>query len=337
MEYILSQLKNLLSIPSPSGFTRKVTEYLVAELKNLGYEPYVTNKGSVGVCLGGEGNPILLGAHVDTLGGMVAEIKSSGALRITNIGGLMATNVETENCVIFTRDGRSYTGVCQLENASSHVNSEAREAKRTFSTVEVLIDEVVESKEDVKKLGISVGDYVCFDPRTVITESGYIKSRFLDDKLSAAILLGYAKRLKDAGKQPARRVYLYFTTYEEVGHGGASGMPEGLNEILAVDMGCVGTGLECRETQVSICAKDSSGPSDYEFTTRLINTAKAQGIDYAVDVYPSYSSDMDVALRSGIDAAHCVVGSGVYASHGYERTHMNGVKGTLKLIESYIG
>ena len=308
MEYIKQQLKNLLSIPSPSGFTRKAADYIMDELKTLGYEPYMTTKGCVGVCLGGEGDPILLGAHV-----------------------------EAENCTIFTRDGRSYTGVCQLIDASIHVNKEYSDTKRTFNTVEVLIDEIVESKEDVKKLGISVGDYVCFDPRTTITESGFIKSRFLDDKLSAAILLGYAKRLKDANKAPARRVYLYFTVYEEVGHGGASGMPEGLNEIIAVDMGCVGHGLECKETQVSICAKDSSGPSDYALTTRLINAAKAAGVDYAVDIYPSYGSDMDVALRSGIDAAHCVIGSGVYASHGYERTHMNGVIGTLKLIEKYIG
>ena len=314
MEYIKQQLKNLLSIPSPSGFTRKAADYIMDELKTLGYEPYMTTKGCVGVCLGGEGNPILLGAHVDTLGGMVAEIKGSGALRITNIGGLNANNVEAENCTIFTRDGRSYTGVCQLIDASIHVNKEYSDTKRTFNTVEVLIDEIVESKDDVKKLGISVGDYVCFDPRTTITESGFIKSRFLDDKLSAAILLGYAKRLKDANKAPARRVYLYFTVYEEVGHG-----------------------LECKETQVSICAKDSSGPSDYALTTRLINAAKAAGVDYAVDIYPSYGSDMDVALRSGIDAAHCVIGSGVYASHGYERTHMNGVIGTLKLIEEYIG
>ena len=245
MEYIKQQLKNLLSIPSPSGFTRKAADYIMDELKTLGYEPYMTTKGCVGVCLGGEGDPILLGAHVDTLGGMVAEIKGSGALRITNIGGLNANNVEAENCTIFTRDGRSYTGVCQLIDASIHVNKEYSDTKRTFNTVEVLIDEIVESKDDVKKLGISVGDYVCFDPRTTITESGFIKSRFLDDKLSAAILLGYAKRLKDANKAPARRVYLYFTVYEEVGHGGASGMPEGLNEIIAVDMGCVGHGLEC--------------------------------------------------------------------------------------------
>ena len=336
-EYIKQQLKNILSIPSPSGFTKKAAEYMMQELGSMGYKPYMTNKGCVCVDLGGEGHPVLLGAHIDTLGGMVAEIKPSGALRITRIGGLNANNVEGENCTIFTRDSRSYTGVCQLENASIHVNASYDDTKRTFDTVEVLIDEVVESKADVKALGISVGDYVCSEPRTVITDSGYIKSRFLDDKLSAAILLAYAKRLSDEHIVPSRKVYLYFTVYEEVGHGGASGMPSGIEELIAVDMGCVGKGLECKETQLSICAKDSAGPSDYELTTRLINTAKANNIDYAVDVYPSYSSDMDVALKAGQDAAHCVIGSGVYASHGYERTHMKGVEGTLKLIEAYIG
>ena len=336
MEYIKQQLKNLLSIPSPSGFTRKVADYIMDELKTLGYEPYMTQKGCVGVCLGGEGDPILLGAHVDTLGGMVAEIKGSGALRITNIGGLNANNVEAENCTIFTRDGRSYTGVCQLIDASIHVNKEYSDTKRTFNTVEVLIDEIVESKDDVKKLGISVGDYVCFDPRTTITESGFIKSRFLDDKLSAAILLGYAKRLKDANKAPARRVYLYFTVYEEVGHGGASGMPEGLNEIIAVDMGCVGDGLRCTERQVSICAKDSGGPYSYEVVGKLIDAAKREGADYAVDVYPYYGSDVEATLRAGYDIRHGLIGSGVYASHGYERSHIDGVYNTLKVICGYL-
>lgn len=337
MEYIKQQLKNIMAIHSPSGFTAQAAQYVIDELKRLGYEPYTTQKGNVCACLGGEGSPVLLSAHVDTLGGMVAEIKSNGALRIANVGGLNANSVETENCTIITRDGRRYTGTCQLENASVHVNLDFGDTKRTFKTVEILIDEIVESKDDVKALGINVGDYVCFDPRTVITDSGFIKSRFLDDKLSVAILLAYAKRLKETNKQPARKVYIYFTVYEEVGHGGASGMPNDVGEIIAVDMGCVGNGLECKETQVSICAKDSAGPSDYALTTRLINTAKAADIDFAVDIYPSYSSDVDVALRSGVDAAHCAIGAGVYASHGYERTHMRAVIGTLKLIEAYIG
>ena len=336
MEYIKQQLKNLLSIPSPSGFTRKVADYIMDELKTLGYEPYMTQKGCVGVCLGGEGDPILLGAHVDTLGGMVAEIKGSGALRITNIGGLNANNVEAENCTIFTRDGRSYTGVCQLIDASIHVNKEYSDTKRTFNTVEVLIDEIVESKDDVKKLGISVGDYVCFDPRTTITESGFIKSRFLDDKLSAAVLLGYAKRLKDANKAPARRVYLYFTVYEEVGHGGASGMPEGLNEIIAVDMGCVGDDLGCTERMVSICAKDSGGPYNYDLVTTLSNIARELELDYAIDVYPHYGSDVEATLSAGYDIRHGLIGPGVYASHNYERSHIDGVRNTFELVRAYV-
>ena len=246
-------------------------------------------------------------------------------------------NAEAENVRIYTRSGKVYDGTCQLCNASVHVNGEYGSTKRSYDTVEVVPDEDVSTAEDARKLGIEVGDFVCFDPRTRRTASGYLKSRFLDDKLSVGILLGFAKYLADNHITLPRRTYVHVTVYEEVGHGGASSVPAGVTEAISVDMGCVGHGLECKETQVSICAKDSSGPSDYALTTRLINAAKAAGVDYAVDVYPSYSSDMDVALRSGIDAAHCVIGSGVYASHGYERTHMNGVIGTLKLIEEYIG
>ena len=63
--------------------------------------------------------------------------------------------------------------------------------------MEIVPDEKVFSKADTEALGIMTGDIVCFCPRTTITKSGFIKSRFLDDKLSAAILMGYAKYLKD--------------------------------------------------------------------------------------------------------------------------------------------
>lgn len=334
MEYIKEQIMKIMAIPGPSGFAHKSAKYVADELSAMGYKVTTTRKGNVVAELGGEGSPILFAAHVDTLGAMVAEIKGNGALRVTNIGGLNANNVETENCTIFTRDGRSYTGVCQLENASIHVNGDYNDTKRTFKTVEVLVDEVVESKADTEALGIAIGDYVCFDPRTIITPAGYIKSRFLDDKLSAAILLGYAKRIKENGLQLKRKVYLMFTVYEEVGHGGAHGIPADVEDIIAVDMGCVGAGLSCKETQLSICAKDGAGPSDYNLTSELINLAKGLGLDYAVDLYTYYSSDMDVALRSGIDARHCVIGAGVYASHGYERTHMKAVESTLKMVEA---
>ena len=199
------------------------------------------------------------------------------------------------------------------------------------------MDEDVNTKEDTEKLGISVGDIVCFDPRTTVTESGYIKSRFLDDKLSVGILLGYAKYLKDHSIQTARKIYQHITVFEEVGHGGSASIPADVTEILSVDMGCVGDGLTCKETQVSICAKDSGGPYHYDVVTDLINCAKRAGIDYAVDVYPHYGSDAEAGLKSGNDCRHGLIGSGVYASHGYERSHVKGMENTFHLLKEYLG
>lgn len=337
-DYMSEQLKNLMAIDSPSGFTQKVADYLCAELTHLGYQPQQTVKGGVVVNLGGTdcAHSIFVEAHVDTLGAMVSEIKSSGALALSPVGGQPATNVESENVRIYTRGGDVYEGTFQLANASLHVNSESPKAERTYDNMEIVVDEKVFSKEDTKKLGIEVGDYVCFDPRTTITKSGYIKSRFLDDKLSAAILLGYAKYLKDENLTPARQVYEHFTVYEEVGHGGAASIPTDVTEVLSVDMGCVGDGLECKEHQVSICAKDSRGPYTYQVVSNLIEAAKQAELDYAVDVYPHYGSDADVALTAGYDVSHGLIGSGVYASHGYERSHVDGMNNTLSLLIAYL-
>lgn len=339
INYITNQLQKLVAINSPSGFTKEVSEYVILELSKMGYTPELTKKGGVLCDLGGKDseNALLMTAHVDTLGGMIKEIKSNGRLRISPVGGLQAQNTEAENCTIVTRFDGSYSGTLQMDSPSVHVNKDYAKQERTFDTMEIVIDENVVSKEETAKLGISVGDYVCFDPRIVVTESGYIKSRFLDDKLSVAILLQYAKYLKDKAVTPDRRIYLHITVFEEVGHGGAASIPEGVTEILGVDMGCVGDYLQCNERMVSICAKDSHSPSNYEVTTALIKAAKENNIDYAVDVYPFYGSDADVALTAGYDIKHCLIGPGVYASHGYERSHKSGVKNTFELIKAYVG
>lgn len=126
------------------------------------------------------------------------------------------------------------------------------------------------------------------------------------------------------------------TVYEEVGHGGCASVPAGVTESISVDMGCVGDGLRCTERQVSICAKDSGGPYSYEVVGKLIDDARREGADYAVDVYPHYGSDVEATLRSGYDIRHGLIGSGVYASHGYERSHVDGVLHTLKTLKGYL-
>ena len=338
--YILEETAALLAIDSPSGMTHKAAQHVKARFEALGYEAEITHKNGVFVQLGGadKANGLLLEVHMDTLGGMVAQVKPNGRLKITAIGGLNANNVETENCRVMTRNGsgKVYEGVAQLCNASIHVNGEYNDIKRTFDTIEVLLDENVKNAEDVKKLGVRAGDYVCFDPRVRITESGYIKSRFLDDKLSVGIVLGYAKYMKDAGIVPERAVYAHITSYEEVGHGGCTNVPEGVTEAIVVDMGCVGDGLECDEHMVSICAKDRSGPFDYDVTNKLIAAAEKMGANYAVDVYPFYSSDVAKTLTAGYDVKHGLIGAGVYASHGYERSHVDGAVSTLKTLAGYI-
>lgn len=339
VDYMVEETKKILAIDSPSGYTRQVAEYVMGEYRALGYEPQLTVKGGILVSLGGKNkeDAVMLEAHIDTLGGIVREIKGDGRLKISPIGGMNANNAEAENCRIATRFSGVYEGTCQLENASVHVNGDYSDKKRTFDEVEIVIDEPVSSKEDVEKLGIMVGDFVCFDPRTVVTESGYIKSRFLDDKLSVGILLGYAKYLKEEKVTPERAVYQHITVYEEVGHGGAASIPQGVTEVISVDMGCIGTGLTCKETQVSICAKDSRGPYNYDVVTGLIEAAKKENLDFAVDVYPYYGSDADVALTAGYDVRHGLIGAGVYASHGYERSHKDGVWNTFALLCSYLG
>ena len=161
MNYMMEQLQQLLSIDSPSGFTGKVTDYLLEEYTRLGYQPVKTKKGGVLVDLGGSGNAVLTMAHVDTLGAMVAEIKSNGRLRLTRVGGLNANNVETENCRVYTLDGRIYEGTVQLQDASLHVNADYQKEERTFDSVEVLLDANVSSKEEVLSLGIANGSFVC--------------------------------------------------------------------------------------------------------------------------------------------------------------------------------
>ena len=337
-DFSWQQAEQLLSIDSPSGYTDYAALWLKSSFEMLGFASSITTKGGILVDLGGEDsdNALMLAAHTDTLGAMVAEVKGSGRLRLTPLGGMNPNNAEAENVRIYTRGGKVLEGTFQLCNASIHVNGDYNSTKRSFDNMEVVLDEDVSSAADVRKLGIEVGDIVCFDPRTRRTASGYLKSRFLDDKLSVGILLGFARYIADNRITLKRRTYLHITVYEEVGHGCSGSLPAGVTEAISVDMGCVGDGLGCTERQVSICAKDSGGPYSYQVVGKLIEAAKKTGADYAVDVYPHYGSDVEATLSAGFDIRHGLIGPGVYASHGYERSHIDGVFNTLKVLCGYL-
>ena len=333
LNYITQQLCALTAIPSPSGFTARAAEYVRKTLAEMGYMPIITRKGNVECVLGGEKNPLVLAAHGETLGAMVRASKDNGRLRPTTIGGHQWRTADGENCMVFTRSGRMYTGVVLNKEPSVHVRE--KELEDTEENMEILLDENVSSRQEVEALGVETGDMIAMDPRTVITDSGYIKSRFLDDKLSASILLGIARWVKEQKITLPRKVTLLFTVYEEVGFGGSC-VPIDTEDMISVDMGCVGSDLGCNEHMVSICAKDSGGPYNYDMITELALICKAEGLPYAIDIYPRYGSDVETTMRAGYDIRHGLIGPGVYASHNYERAHIDGVQAAYTLLQKYL-
>lgn len=335
-DYILDFIKKILETESPSGFCHNIMNVIQKEVEELGYTMEFTNKGCGIIKIQGKNEEVLgLSAHVDTLGAMVRSIKSNGTIRLTSIGGYLMNSIEGEYCKIFTRDGKEYEGTILTTKPSVHVFSDASEHKRVEENMEVRIDENVSSKEDVEKLGIEVGNYIAFDPRVRITESGYIKSRHLDDKAGIATLFGLMKYIKDNDIIPENTLKIFISTYEEVGHG-SSYIPQDIIEMIAIDMGAMGDDLSCTEHDVSICVKDSSGPYDYNIVNKLASIAKEKELGYALDVYPHYGSDVSASLRAGNNIRGGLIGPGVHASHGMERTHIQGILNTLELLSEYV-
>lgn len=335
MELNYKLLEQIISIDSPTGYCTKVINYLETVVKELGFNYTKNQKGNLIVSVEGKSDyTIGLSAHVDTLGLMVRSINSDGTLKFTTLGGPLLNTYNAEYCKIYTREGKVYTGTILSTSPAVHVFPDSRSKDLKEDTMCVRLDEVVYSRNDTQKLGIQTGDIIAIDPKFEITPSGYVKTRFLDDKASAFLLLELLRYLKEQNITPENNLKLIFSTYEEVGFG-ASNIPN-INEMLAVDMGCIGLDLNCTEEQVSICAKDSGGPYDYDMTSKLIELAKANNISYAVDIYPFYSSDATASLRAGNDIKAALIGTGVAASHGMERTHKHGLENTFNLILVYL-
>lgn len=335
--YVYQVIKEIMAIDSPSGFTKNAITYVekIAEGFHLPFS--WTRKGNGIIFMEGKNTNKTVGvcAHVDTLGLMVRSIKANGHLAFTRIGGPILPTLDSEFCKIYTRDGKVYDGTIFSTSPAAHVYPDAASKARTEENMEVILDEKVKTKADVEALGIQTGDYICYTPKTVITDNGFIKSRFLDDKLSVAIILGVIKYMVDNQITPEYNVKFMMSTFEEVGHG-MSYIPEDIEELLCIDMGCIGLDLNCTEYDVSICVKDSSGPYNYEMTNKLIELAKENKLQYAIDIYPMYGSDASASLRAGHDIRAALIGSGVFASHGYERSHYEGVENSMKLLYLYL-
>ena len=335
-EYIWKFAKQVLSIDSPTGYCKNVTTFIEKEAHTLGYKTSRDAKGNVLIHVeGARAETIGLSAHVDTLGLMVRSCNNDGTLSFTNIGGPIIPTLDGEYCRIITRDQKVYTGTILSNCPASHVYEKASTLPRTCENMHIRLDAIVKNKEDIHQLHIQNGDYIAIDPKTTITDTGFIKSRFLDDKISVTCLFALLNIIKEKQIVPRHNLIIIISTYEEVGHG-SSHLPPEIKELLAIDMGCIGDNLSCSEYDVSICAKDSSGPYDYNMVSKLITLAKENNLQYAIDIYPFYGSDVSAALRGGNDIRGALIGPGVHASHGMERTHYQAIENTVQLLLEYI-
>lgn len=337
-EETIALLKQLVEIPSPSGYTKEIMDFMEKILADLQVAYQRTNKGALIATITGEDDykHRLLTAHTDTLGAMVKEVKSSGRLKLTMVGGFNWNAVEGEYCTIHTADGKRIRGTILMHQTTVHVYKNASGLPRDENNIEVRVDEKVTNAKETRKLGIEVGDFVSFDPRFEETESGFIKSRHLDDKASTALLLQLIKYIQENKVTLPNTTHFYISNNEEIGYGGNSNIPEQVTEYIAVDMGAIGDGQASDEYTVSICAKDSSGPYHYELTRQLVDLAKHENIDYKLDIYPHYGSDASAAIRAGFDVKHALFGPGIEASHAYERTHVESLEQTAKLLFAYV-
>lgn len=342
--YLIESLVELLQTPSPTGYHDEIMARIEARLRALplpGLELGHTAKGALSATLPGKSHnaPRALSAHVDTLGAMVREVKPNGRLLLTQLGGYAWNSVENENVTIHTvRDGLSFRGTIQTVSPSVHTSDQARSGKREDERMEVRLDARTASKDETLALGIGVGDFVSFDPRVELTDTGYVKSRHLDDKAGVAVMLALLETLARSGQQPAQRTTFFFSNYEEVGHGASAGLPADLAELLVIDMAASTTGehQNSDEYSVGICAKDATGPYDLGLRRSLTALAEAHGIPYRIDTYPHYGSDGSALLRAGADVRVGLVGPGVDASHAYERTHRDSLEATAMLALQYV-
>ena len=335
--YCLNAFERLLGADSTTGQYEQVQALLCRMLDELDTPYRLTHKGGVIADLGGEGHALAVTAHLDDIGLMLRHINADGTLNVCPVGGLYPFYCVTENVRVHTRDGAVFTGaVCRTPNSVHVTEEELRSVAPDFRTnVCVVLDEDVKSAEDVRELGIETGDMIALEPRYRLA-NGYLKSRFVDDKACAAMLLTAIRALREAKTPLPRKVYAYFAMFEEIGHGTAW-LPADVEDILAVDIAPTGPEQNSDERKVSIFAKDSRFPYHWGMTNELRETALEAGADFVMDIFtPHYGTDCDPALQAGYDIRHAAIGPGTANSHGYERTHLAGLENTYRLLTAYL-
>ena len=337
MDFFVNTFRRIVNTPSPVGYYPLLNPVLEELATSFGKRITYDRRGTPYIVLEGDDNSksVMVGAHSDTIGMVIRKVEKDGMIRVRQLGGVNYVSLEGETVTVHTRDGRSYTGLFACQSHSVHVFDDARTLERNENTMMIILDQKISSREDVYALGIRNGDFVSVDPRCQLTENGYLKSRFIDDKAAIACCFAMLKYLVEHGLKPKYRTILAFPYTEEIGFGGTY-VPEEVSEYVAIDIGLIGPDYEGSEYKVSICAKDNAAPYDFDLTTRLVNYAEKAGCDYAVDIFYRYGTDGNAAVRAGNNLRSAAFGMAVYCSHGMERTHLTGLENTANLLLAYI-
>ncbi len=341
LDYLKETLTRLLLMPSPVGDTQRGADLCVELLCALGdLHVEITRKGVVVAHWKGVSGeaPRAVTAHIDTLGALVKSVKETGRLSLSQLGNYSWNAVENESVTVVNQEGEAFRGLIQVSNPSHHLYTSGEgnnEVPRSQETMEVRLDVRVSGAEDVAKRGIEVGDFVYLDPRPE-WNGGFIRSRHLDDKALVACLLTAAKAIFDANLLPAQDTILHIANYEEVGHGGASGIPKEVAQVLALDVAPTGIGQNGDEFSCTLAIADSDGPYDATLRRQLRDLAKEHKIALKPDIFPEYCSDGDALWKAGGDMQVALIGPGVDGTHSHERTHTDALEATTKMIVAWL-
>jgi peptidase M42 family hydrolase len=336
--YLLRQLKELLSIPSPTGYTDQVVRYCTEELERLGMVPELTRRGAIRAVRQGSrrrGARAIV-AHLDTLGAQVKLVKDNGRLELVPIGHWSARFAEGARVTLFTEHG-SFRGTILPLKASGHTyNEDVDRLPVGWPYVELRVDAVTSSKQDTLALGIDVGDFVAIDPQPEFLDNGFINSRHLDDKAGVAIALAAIEALERGKATTPVDVHWLFTIAEEVGVGAASIVTPEIASMVTIDNGTTAPGQNSSEFGVTIAMADQSGPFDYHLTKKLTDLCRGENIPFQKDVFRYYRSDSASAIEAGHDVRTALVAFGIDASHGYERIHVHALTSVAELVAAYV-
>ena len=340
VDHMVEVMLQLLSTPSPSGRTDQIIQHIGDRLDDAGLSPKLTRRGALRVSLGDDGSSSgarTVLAHADTIGAMVSGLKANGRLEIVPVGTHSARFAEGARVTVFTDDLEvTYSGTVMPLKASGHRYGDEIDTQGVgWDHVELRIDEPVASEDDVRALGIEVGDHVSFDPQPVVTQNGYVVSRHLDDKAGLAALLTAARDLAPEADSLPTPMHLLVTISEEVGHGASHGVDATVAEMVSIDNAVVAPGQASSEHCVTVAMQDLHGPFDYHLSRHLLSLCDGLGIGHRRDVFRYYRSDVAAAVESGSQSRAALVGAGIDGSHGYERTHLDALVGLVKLIKAY--